>query len=127
MRMRELVWSLRAYFFIIGLFFAAQGALTFLGEPSGPATVGSILSIAFALAYVYVGVRLNHLLAASPKQVIVVVLASAVPCGIGLIASLLASSISGAFWCAVQLLITWYLYVNVRRLSSESASVPQAS
>jgi Kef-type K+ transport system membrane component KefB len=134
MRMRESIRSLRAYFVVIGLFFGAQGVITFVGEPLGPADVVSMLNIALALAYVYVGVRLRHLLVTSPKQIIVVVLVSAVPCGIGLIASLLAASIPGIFWCTVQLLITWYLYANVSlrtpgkltwRLTSRSTRTPR--
>lgn len=120
MRMRESVRSLQAYFIVIGLITGARAVASFQAPPL--AALVAIVTLALAIAYLYVGVRLKHLLMGSPRQVVAVLIASGALAGIGLVISVFALWVPEIFWASVQLLITWYLYTNVRRLSAEAVA-----
>ena len=122
MAMRETVRSLRLYFVLTAVLGGALN-LVALQRPSGVvANVVSVVGIAFALAYLYLGLRLGRLLVTSPGQITAVLVAGAVFLVLLLALDALSGFQGGSLvQVVVGLLITWYLYVNVRRLAAESA------
>lgn len=124
--MRETVRSLRAYFVIVGLITGGRAIASLLTGPSGVGAWIEIVPIALAAAHVYVGVRLEHLLTASPGQVNAVVIAGGILAAIALTISVIGMWLSAMFWSGVQLLIAWYLFVNVKRLSREALQTPSS-
>jgi hypothetical protein len=122
MGMRETARSLRAYFIVVGLLSGVPNVLALLAEPMGLGTVFSLAAVGLAVAYLYLGIRLKVLLLTAPGQITTVILAGGALIIVALIISLLAGSAPGLIQAVIGLLITWYLYTNVRRLASESAA-----
>ena len=117
MAMRETPRSLRAYFILSGLLGLALNVSSLLRGGPLLGIVLDVVGLALCAAYLYVGVRLRHLLAVAPRQIFSVLLATVIL----LVAILLLSLASGAIretWPTLVIggLITWYLYANVRRL-----------
>ena len=126
MRMRETVRSLRAFFILAGLLFGVPAAVSLVAQPIGLLSVAYLISFAFAVAYLYLGIRLRTLLATSPRQIHFVVFANGVLSGIQLIVNLIFGTVYGVFGSATALFVAWYLYTNVRRLSSSESAVTAA-
>ena len=119
--MKETVGSLRAYFILSGL---GSGALNVVAlQHAEPATAKgiAIVGLGFAIAYVYAGVRLRPLIAAAPARVLWLLIAGglflAFLFGIGL---LYGAALAALPKIVLGLLITLYLFANVRRLAAES-------
>ena len=123
MVMRETVGSLRAYFIVLGIFSCVSSLFALFARPVGLGTAFSLAGVGLAAAYLYLGMRLKALLVTSPRQVVMIVLVGGAFTVFALIISLFLGSISGMAQGALGLLITWYLYNNVRRLSSASAAL----
>jgi hypothetical protein len=121
MAMRETVRSLRLYFVLTAVLSGAVNIVS-LQRPLGfISEVLSVVGIAFALAYLYLGLRLRRLLAAAPGQIIGVLIAGAAFLLLLLALDALSGFQGGMLVQAVLgLLITWYLFVNVRRLAAEA-------
>ena len=125
MAIRETVSSMRGYL----VFSALLSTLSYLKglATSQSAIVTTLLlaGLAIALAYLYLGVRLKTLVVDAPERILLVL------------------KLGGSFWCmalvlaiarggiapvatqaTVALLITWYLFVNLRRLIGER-SIPK--
>ena len=121
MAMRETVRSLKVYFIVSALLSGAVNLTALLrGEP-GVGTVISLIGIGFAVAYLYVGIRLRKLLSTAPGRITKLLITGAVFLLLLLALDLLSGMGSGTLPQAiVGLLITWYLFVNVRRLATES-------
>lgn len=119
--MKETVRSLKAYFILSGLLSGAQNMVAL--EKSGGiiATVIAIVGIGFAVAYIFTGVRLRSLLAKAPQKVLNLLIAGAVfLAALFGVAALYGTVVAAAPIVVTGLLITWYLFVNIRRLSAES-------
>lgn len=121
MRMRETVRSLRAYFIVIALLSGIPSVLDLSAHPIGLGTIFSLAALGLSVAYLYLGIRLNVLLLKAPGQVTTIVLAGGAFVIVALLISVLVGSTPGVIQAVVGLLITWYLYSNVRRLASESS------
>jgi hypothetical protein len=121
MAMRETVRSLKVYFIVSALLGGAVNLSALLrGEPGVGAAI-SVIGIGFAVAYLYVGVRLKQLLSSSPGRITNLLITSAGFLLLLLALDLLSGMASGTLpQVIVGLLITWYLFVNVRRLAAES-------
>ena len=122
MAMRETVRSLRLYFVLTAVLGGTVNVIA-LQRPIGlVAETLSVLGIVFALAYLYLGLRLRRLLATSPRQITAVLIAGAVFLLLLLALDALSGFQGGTLAQVVLgLLVTWYLFVNVRRLAAESA------
>jgi len=125
MAMRETVGSLRAYFIVGSLLTLVPALRSLVSEPLGLGTLFSLIPLMFGMAYMYLGIRLKSLLVEAPGQVITVLLAGGVVLVIFLVVNLVTRSIFGVALSVVELLIVWYLYVNVRRLAA-AAGAPQS-
>ena len=125
--MRETVGSLRAYFILSGLVSGALNVVALQRSEPAAAKMIAIVGIAFAVAYVYAGVRLRPLIASSPARVLWLLIAGglflAFLFGIGL---LYGAAMAALPKIVIGLLITLYLFANVRRLAAESQAGPAA-
>ena len=132
MAMRESVRSLRAYFILIGLslMFGIGDAMTSgpsLAKASWKTVAEVVAGIVLVTVWLFFGIWLRALLVSSPYIILYFIVICAVSAGIHLIAVLLSTGISlHLFWPIVGLLINWYLYVNVRRLSVETRAASPA-
>ena len=118
--MRETVRSLSIYFFVVGLFSTVASLPGLLRVDRPLFLVASVLTLGFGLAYLYCGVRLRQLLVGSPDVILKLLAIVGVSVLVSLALNLLAGRVSGGVaGAAIGLLITWYLYVNVRRLAGE--------
>jgi hypothetical protein len=123
MAMRETVRSLKLYFIVSALLGGAVNVSALLRDEPGVSSAISVIGIGFALAYLYVGVRLRQLLSTAPGHITKLLMTGAVFLLILLALDLLSGMGSGTLpQVIVGLLITWYLFVNVRRLAAESRS-----
>jgi hypothetical protein len=126
--MRETVRSLRAYFILSALVGGAVNVAALLREgTSALGLVIGLIGLGFAIAYLYAGLRLPRLLATAPHRVTGLLIAAAV--FLALLFGLdLAAGIPGRTLPTViiGLLLTWYLFANVRRLSKASATQASA-
>lgn len=127
MAMKETVGSLRAYLILSGLL----GAVSYLGplsEAEGLAAVILVAGLFVALLYLYLGVRLKHLLSTAPNQPLLILRVGA---GYLILVCLLAAvggdGLAGSAMAVVGLLMTWYVYANIRRLGAAGAGVDAAS
>ncbi|HET9227902.1 MAG TPA: hypothetical protein VFR31_14605 [Thermoanaerobaculia bacterium] len=125
MAMKETVGSLKTYFILAGLLGGAANVWAALRSQSAFEMVLALVSVAFSLAYLYVGVRLRQLLAVAPRQVITVLVTGATFLAVLLVLAVLSGEFA-AVWPTVVLglLISWYLYVSVRRLAAETQAKP---
>jgi hypothetical protein len=121
MAMRETVRSLKAYFVLSALLSGGMNIWALFRGESGVGTVICLVAVGFAVAYLYVGLRLRQLLATSPDQITKLLIAGAVfmalVFGLHLVFGMAAGMLPVVI---ISLLITWYLFVNVRRLAAES-------
>ena len=126
--MRETVGSLKAYFIIV----AVLGLIENVGNVGIIAAsqinplflIISLIGLAFSVAYLYIGIMLRKLLIESPKLVSKVILASMAYLIINcfLLTLLVGLQTSVVIQLAIGLLITWYLFSSVKRLSQEEKS-----
>ena len=119
--MKETVGSLRAYFILSGLVSGGLNVVALQSAEPAAAKAIAIVGLGFAIAYVYAGVRLRPLIAASPARVLWLLIAGglflAILFGIGL---LYGAAMAALPKIVLGLLITLYLFANVRRLAAES-------
>ena len=121
MAMRETVSSIRAYFILSGLLATLSYASAITSSGGGIAAVLGVLGLALSLAYVYLGVRFKTLLNAAPNQIFLVLKAGAAFLIVVLLLAVAGGAgLAGVFGFGFGLLITWYLYVNSRRLLQET-------
>ena len=119
--MRETVRSLKAYFIVISVL-GLIGSINLLSLFSlNPLfLIFGLIGLAFALAYLYIGISLRKLLVDSPKIINSVILASMAYQVLNFLLSLLNGvQVASIVQLAIGLLITWYLLNSVKRLSSE--------
>ena len=121
MAMKETVRSLRTYFVIVAVLSGAMNLAALIRPTSGLGMVISVIGLGFALAYLYLGVKLKQLLVSSPQQITGVLIAGAVFLVL-LLALGMLFGLQGALVAQVimGLLITWYLFVNVKRLAVDA-------
>ena len=119
--MQETVRSLRAYLVVAAVLqgLSSVPILFHAGVPVLALLVGVIGGV-FALAYLYLGVRLRSLLTDAPSRVIGVLYGGA---AFQVLVFLLFAALSGIHGAEVAtlgigLLIIWYLIGNVRRLAA---------
>ena len=126
--MKETVQSLRVYFIVIAVLSGIAGLVALFALPVRPYSLYAALAIVFGGAYFYVGIQLRSLLVTSPRIVLAVVLASGIAEILGLFVNLTVGIPTDPARLCLGLVITGYLYVNVRRLSSNerpsSSSTP---
>lgn len=131
MGMRETVGSLRAYFILTGLAGAFAALRMNLLNAGILGAVVEVITIAFSLAFVYVGFTLSKLLRSSASRVATLLYASAGWSVFAFLLSVLGGpSAIALFTLILSLLIVWYLLKNVRRLAGEAQaaqSEPPAS
>jgi hypothetical protein len=122
--LRETVGSLRAYFILVAALGALVNVVTLLFAPPGLVTVISLVGLGFALAHFYIGVRLKQRLGTSPTMITGVLIGGA---ALLVLVFFYYYALTGApTWTpGLGLLITWYLYRNVRRLAAEMQRTPQ--
>jgi len=121
--LRETVGSLRAYFIIVA---TLSGAINLLALVSGLPTVRSVGNLGFAVAYLYLGVRLKQLLSTSPGQITGVLIAGAIYLVLLLVLYALIRLPEVLVQPFVGLLVTWYLFRSVKRLVAD-ANPPRAA
>jgi hypothetical protein len=123
MAMRETVRSLRAYFILSALLSGGANLWTLVNTPSGVAAAFALIGLGFSAAYLYLAFNLRRLLATNPPRITNVLIAGAVFLGLLFVLDLLSKAAGGTLPVTViGLLITWYLFVNVRRLAAETQS-----
>jgi len=112
---------MRAYLILSGLL----ATLSYVGQLStsdGPiAAVLALVGLTLSLGYLYIGVRFKVLIISAPAQVLGIMKIGGA--FLVLIAALAASSgagIASVPGVGAGLLITWYLFVNARRLAAET-------
>ena len=128
MAMRETVRSLRLYFILSGLAGGATNLVGVLGDQPAIARIFAFVGVGCGVAYLFVGFRLRHFLVTAPQQVLALLLAGAVfLAGLFGLAALFGEAGRTLPMVILGLLITWYLYVNVRRLAAESQVKPAES
>jgi hypothetical protein len=126
--MRETVRSLKAYFIVIAVFGLIGSISTLsLWSLSPLFLIIGLIGLAFALAYLYIGISLRKLLAESPKTINNVILASMAYQVLNFMSSLLNGlKVASIVQLAIGLLITWYLLNSVKRLSVEENAKTRA-
>ena len=131
MGMRETVGSLRAYFILSGLAGVFPALRINLLNAGIIGAVVEVITIAFSLAFVYVGFTLSKLLRSSASRLATLLYASAGWSVFAFLLSVLGGpSAIALFTLILSLLIVWYLLKNVRRLAGEAQaaqSEPPAS
>jgi hypothetical protein len=131
MAMRETVRSLRAYFIVVALLSGVMNLTALLRTEPSLWMLIPLVGVGFAVAYFYLGLRLRQLLATSPGTITGVLIAGAIFLGALVLLDVLSGMKGGPlFQAAIGLLVTWYLFSNVKRLAAESsapASVPSAN
>ena len=121
--MRETAGSMRAYFILIGALSTLRTGMEVVKSADVIEGAFAVIGLAIALGYLYLGIRFKTLIVGAPSQILTVLLIA----GAFLVLSLLILLASGngliaAPFGGAGLLITWYLYVNARRLAREAAA-----
>lgn len=127
--MRETVRSLKTYFIVIAVL-GLIGSISSLPlwSLSPLFLIFGLIGLAFALAYLYIGISLRKLLAESPKTINNVILASMAYQVLNFLLSLLNGvQVASIVQLAIGLLITWYLLNSVKRLSLEENAKTQGN
>jgi membrane associated rhomboid family serine protease len=124
--MRESVGSLKAFFIVIGLL-GVFGSYRVLTQPQTTIDVISlifiVIGIGFSIAYLYIGISLRKLLVESPKIVTTVIFANIASEVLNFLLSLSQGfQVGSLVGLAIALLINWYLFSSVVRLSREEKS-----
>ena len=119
MAMKETVGSLRAYFFVAGVLSAVSN-IKQLGSPVTGVVINSLLDLSIGAGFVTAGFLLQRELARGAGRI----LQTLVGLGVGQVASfaLAAATLdkvpgTAIGWLVAGLLITSYLYRNVKRLA----------
>lgn len=123
--MRETVGSLKAYFIIVAVLGLINNVGSIAESQINPLIlIIGLIGLAFSVAYLYIGIMLRKLLIESPKLVSKVILASMAYLIINcfLLTLLVGLQTSVVIQLAIGLLITWYLFSSVKRLSQEEKS-----
>ena len=120
MAMRETVRSLRAYFILSGLLSAGVNVRGLLAGVNAIGAISAVIGLGFALAFLYAGIRLPHLLRTAPGQITGLLIVAAAFLVISFAYELLAGYGGNWLFLVFGLLIVWYLFMNVRRLAGES-------
>ncbi|MEW6498612.1 MAG: hypothetical protein AB1589_39860 [Cyanobacteriota bacterium] len=122
--MKESVGSLKAYFIVVSLL-SGLGNYSLLTQWQGNTInlISGLLGMTFAIAYFYMGVSLRKLLIHCPQVITTVISISMAFIVITFLLALPYSlQITQVIRSAIGLLITWYLLINVSRLSAEERS-----
>lgn len=124
--MKESVGSLKAFFIFVGIL-GVFGSYTAITQPQENLNtinlISLILGIGFSIAYLYIGFSLRKLLVEYPKIITTVILANIVVSVLNFLLSLFQGfQLNILLGFAVGLLINWYLYSSVMRLSKEEKS-----
>ena len=125
MAMRETVGSMRAYFVLSGILGALMNAgLIALGRANLVALSLGMIGMVSAIAFVYMGVRLPALVAASSAIAPRILVVTGVYLFLLLLVGLDSASHGAGLVVksVIGLLITWYLWRNFRRLATEAAT-----
>ena len=119
--MKETVRSLKLYFILSGIIGIWGSIGQFVLASANPLfAVFGILSLIFAIAYFCMGVSLPKLILASPNVIFNLLYANAAYSVIVFLIGLTGGfQPMAAGFLAFGLLIVWYLFVNVKRLSQE--------
>ena len=121
MAMRETVLSMRAYLILSGLVAALSYASLITTSGGGIAAVLGLAGLALSLAYVYLGVRFKALVTKAPNRIFVVLKTGAALLTLVLVLAVAGGAgLSGVVGFGIGLLVTWYLYVNAKRLVNEA-------
>jgi hypothetical protein len=127
MAMRETVRSLQVYFVLSSLVSGAIDVATLTRGAVGITAMSAVVGLCFAVALMYVGIRLRHLLRSAPGRVTGLLVAGLALLVVAFVYDLIVGAPPRFVYFGGALLITWYLLANVRRLAVEarsSASVP---
>ena len=116
--LQETPRTLRIYFTLVGLLGIAANLDVLLNRTGGVIALLSLLSLAFAVAYIYLGVRFSEILATAPRRITsVLIAAGAYLLLLFIVYAFLGVPIETFARPVVGLVFTWYLIVNVRRLA----------
>jgi hypothetical protein len=120
--MKESVFSIRAYFGLIGAFGLIRGVSGIIVAMEEPAVIiPAAISLFFGLGFLYSAIRFPMLLKTSTRIVKILLYAMG---GINAINGvlLLLSGIYGSelIVSIVMIVIAWYLLLNVKRLKTEN-------
>ena len=126
MSMRETVSSIRAYF-VLSALLSILSYLKGLATSQGAIVTTLLLAgLGLALAYLYLGLRLKTLIVDAPERILFVLKLGGSFWLMTLVLAIARGGIVGVVTQAtVALLVTSYLFVNVRRLLGE-LSIPKA-
>jgi hypothetical protein len=126
MSMRETVSSIRAYF-VLSALLSILSYLKGLATSQGAIVTTLLLAgLGLALAYLYLGLRLKTLIVDAPERILFVLKLGGSFWLMTLVLAIARGGIVGvATQATVALLVTSYLFVNVRRLLGE-LSIPKA-
>ena len=123
--MRETVGSLRVYFILSGIAGVFSALRINLLNADIIGAIVELITIAFSLAFVYVGFALSRLLKSSASHIATLLYASAGWSVFAFLLSILAGPSAVALLILIlSLLIVWYLLKNVRRLAGEAQAAP---
>jgi len=112
--MKESVKSLKWYFIIVALL-GGYNTLYYFANSQGNIIliISCIIAALFSIAWFYIGISLDKLIIKSSSMIIKVLLLSGVYLTLTCLLSLNIIGLVGG------LLITWYLFKNIKRLSLE--------
>lgn len=117
--MRETIGSLKAYFIFVSVLGLSANFHAITASPINLLSlIISSVGIAFSLAYLYVGIRLRKLLVEATELVSTLILASiGYSTFIFLLIAIFNFQSSLVVQFIIGLVIGWYLYISVQRLS----------
>ena len=121
MAMRETVSSMRAYLILSGLLATVSYLGQIVASQGAIATALALAGLALSLGYLYIGIKFKRLIVLAPSKVLGILKLGGGFLLLILILSLLGGAgVAGVPAVGAGLLITWYLFVNARRLASEA-------
>ena len=119
MAMRETIRSLRIYFFIVSLIMGTAALAGLNGQGGTLPKEIAIVGMLFALSYLIIAIKLESFLANKLTFVYSTLAATAILAGVVFWRESSAGRVSGILPFGIKLLIMWYLYKNIKRLSTE--------
>ncbi len=127
MAMRESVRSLRVYFIIVGLL-VTLSAVAGIRTAEVPASqVLGLISLIFGVGFLIAGIRLSNFLSGSTAFIKILILGNIAYQVLRSALALLAGvGLAALIFPVIYILISWYLLVNVNRLSGEAQAVSSA-
>lgn len=115
--MRETKKSLKIYFIVVGVLGILSGIGPIAINPDILIKVFGIITLVFAVMFFYYGIKLYDYLQNSPKTLINFVI-------IALAVQALLRLLSGQIIYVVgAILLGWYLIYNVKKLSTQTATI----